>query len=62
MKDTYDGVRRRLGERLSRFLTRQHHTHDVSAPTDAQAQKACLRPGTYCSSTGRVGSASRSST
>jgi hypothetical protein len=45
MKDTYDGVRRRLGERLSRFLTREHHTHDVSAPTDAQTLMACLRPG-----------------
>lgn len=36
---------RRLGEALSRCLSRPHHSHRVAAPTEPQRLLACLRPG-----------------
>ncbi|MBN8511012.1 MAG: lipo-like protein [Burkholderiales bacterium] len=36
---------RRLGETLSRYLSRPHHRHGVAAPTDPRRLLACLRPG-----------------
>ena len=45
MPAIFDGLTRWIGERLSRYLARPHHTHGVAAPTDPVRLMACLRPG-----------------
>jgi len=45
MADILEGIKRWMGERLSRYLARPHHVHGVAAPTDPVRLMACLRPG-----------------
>src|SRR3990167_11473469 len=40
-----DGIKRWLGELLSRYLSQTHHTHSLAAPTDPDRLMACLQPG-----------------
>lgn len=40
-----DGISRWFGERLSRYLSQQHHTDSLAAPTDPARLLACLQPG-----------------
>lgn len=40
-----DPLTRWLGERLSRYLSRTHHTHSLAAPADPVRLMACLQPG-----------------
>lgn len=45
MPATFDGLTQWIGERLSRYLARPHHTHGVAASTDPVRLMACLKPG-----------------
>ncbi len=41
----FNGISRWMGEQLSRYLSRTHHSHALAAPTDPARLMACLMPG-----------------
>jgi hypothetical protein len=45
MIGAFDSLARWIGERLGRYLTKEHPTHGTAAPTDPSRLMACLMPG-----------------